>query len=124
MAYIRDKTLLGTLTNWEYIIDSLPGECGISDIDGVIERNGYFLVLESKNSGERLPQGQKILLEQLSRLQKFTVIVVTMNRVNGYVDGYQQVKDGEFGRNNLTDTEEFGTLVSAWFLKATQRKPV
>ena len=124
MTYIRDKSLIGTLTNWVRVIDALPGKCGVSDIDGIIEKNGFFLVLESKNLNEKLPTGQKILLEALSRQPRFVVCIVTMSRVHGDIEGLQRVHKGVIGNNELCDNEEFGELVRGWFEAATKRKPV
>ena len=120
MSYMRNKNLLGTLTNWEHVIDALPGKCGVSDIDGIIEKNGYFLVLESKNYGERLPLGQEILLRQLSLLKGFAVVIITMDRKTGDVYGIQRVTKGSLGETEMSDTEELSELVAQWFDHATK----
>lgn len=49
------------------------------DIDMVIERRGHFLVAEWKREGETFSTGQRLMLEALSRVNNFTVLLV-----NGY----------------------------------------
>ncbi len=47
-----------------------------TDIDGVVERHGNFLIMEFKPEGKPLSKGQHILYYQLSLLNKFTVIIL------------------------------------------------
>lgn len=47
-----------------------------SNIDGIVERNGKFLVLEWKKPGEKISMGQKILLQALAANPNFIVIIV------------------------------------------------
>ena len=47
-----------------------------SNVDGIAERNGYFLILEWKRSGEKISEGQKRLLKALAVNPKFMVIVI------------------------------------------------
>ena len=51
-----------------------------SDIDGIVERNGYFLILETKGRNASLSRGQEIMLRRLAKLDKFTVVVVWGDR--------------------------------------------
>ena len=46
------------------------------DFDGVIERHGNFLIIETKNPGCEIPKGQLITLESAHRLGVFTVLLV------------------------------------------------
>lgn len=52
-----------------------------SNLDGVMERNGYFLFMEWKREGESSSLGQSILLHQLAKLERVFVIIV-----HGYSD--------------------------------------
>ena len=47
-----------------------------SDFDAVVERNGRFLVIETKHPNTLVDEGQAILLEQASRLPGWWVLVV------------------------------------------------
>lgn len=58
-------------------LNGLMGKIVPSNIDMVMERNGYFLVGEWKREGEPISTGQLILLKQLAKMKdKFTVIVI------------------------------------------------
>ncbi len=47
-----------------------------SNLDMLFERKGYFLVGEWKRPNESISIGQQILLKALSRVPKFTVLVI------------------------------------------------
>jgi len=53
----------------------LPKGIGLSDIDGELERHRWFLRLEKKKVGSEVSEGQRILLEHLSDLPEFTVVL-------------------------------------------------
>jgi hypothetical protein len=65
----------------EYFAGCWPGKISMSDIDGIVEINGHYLVLEWKrhDAGEELPVGQRIMFERLSATGLFTVAVVKGN---------------------------------------------
>ena len=46
------------------------------DIDWIHESGGKFLVFEVKRCGQEVSLGQRILLERLSKLPQFTVVVL------------------------------------------------
>ena len=68
-----------------------------SDIDGICERNGHFLIMEWKRPGEQVSKGQKILLKALAANPKFIVIVVIGHTdENMFVqEFYQYTPDGK-----------------------------
>lgn len=45
--------------------NTLENNIRVSDIDGVIERNGNLFVLETKSPGASVPLGQKIMFENM-----------------------------------------------------------
>ena len=47
-----------------------------TDIDGLVERNGYFLVLEAKSPNAKVKTGQKITFESMLKTGKFTVMII------------------------------------------------
>ena len=69
--------------DWEWLNEAFkPSKITLTDLDAIVERNGQFLVIETKSSNH-LPQGQKILLEQLVRKGSFTIFyVVGKNKDN------------------------------------------
>lgn len=58
-------------------LNGLMGKIVPSNVDMVIERNGYFLIGEWKRENERISMGQNILLRQLAKLDtKFIVLII------------------------------------------------
>lgn len=47
-----------------------------SNIDGIAERKGYVLIMEWKRKGERVSNGQRLLLQALANVPKFQVIII------------------------------------------------
>jgi hypothetical protein len=64
------------LWDWEFLRQCFGGNIVPSDLDGIVERNGQFLVLEGKSSGTKIPEGQQILFENFIKSGHFTVIVL------------------------------------------------
>lgn len=64
------------------LLPSNPKFCP-SDLDGICERNGYFLIMEWKRPGEKMSDGQKRLLAALAANPKFMVVVIIGDTDNG-----------------------------------------
>jgi hypothetical protein len=60
-------------------INGLLGKRLPSNIDMMMERHGHFLIGEWKRDNEKISLGQQILLKQLAKVDKFTVIIVSGN---------------------------------------------
>ena len=60
-----------------------------SNVDGILERNGQFLILEWKRSGEKVSEGQRIMLQALAAKPSFMVVIIYGNTDNEtVVDSY------------------------------------
>jgi len=69
-------SFMRSLPDWtEFNTCFEPSRIRISDIDGIVERNGHFLVLDLKHPNTTLNTGQRILYQQLVR-KGFTVVIV------------------------------------------------
>jgi len=77
MTIRNARTFMDNLWDWE-ILDGCFGKTtmGVSDLDGIIERHGQFLVLETKSTGKSIPIGQVRIFEAMARMKNFTVLVV------------------------------------------------
>lgn len=86
------------------------------DIDGIAERNGQFLVMEWKKPGEKLSEGQKIMLKALAKKEGFIVTIIVGNTDNEtIIDGYWQItKDGEFLKCG-TSFNQFKDFYRQWY---------
>ena len=61
----------------EQFDDCFGGKICFTDIDGIVERNGFFLLAEWKEGSTKLPIGQQILFEQLTKQsERFIVVVI------------------------------------------------
>lgn len=71
------KSFTGGLWDWG-ILDGCFGNTKIAptDLDGLVERNGRFLVLEAKGSGKAIGYGQQKTFDAMQKTGVFTVIVV------------------------------------------------
>ena len=98
------------LRDYRWVAKYLPGKVAPTDIDGVLERNGRFLVMEYKAPGVSLPMGQRILLRRLVALGMDVLVcwgessdddapveVGSMNQ-HGDVPDVRQMTAGELGQ--------------------------
>lgn len=64
------------LWDWGFLDRCFGGtKIKISDVDGIVERNGCFLLLEGKPVGKAIGRGQEILFRQLTS-KGFTVMII------------------------------------------------
>ena len=70
-----------------------------SNVDGIAERNGQFLIMEWKRPGEKVSNGQRIMLQALASKPSFMVVIIYGN----------------------TDTE---TIIDSYWLLTPEGKPV
>ena len=60
-----------------------------SNVDGIAERNGHFLIMEWKRDAEKVSEGQKRLLQALASNPRFMVVIIYGNTDDGTViDSY------------------------------------
>jgi hypothetical protein len=69
--------------DFSYFKPALPGRISFTDIDGVLEINGYFLFLEMKSHQNDLPRGQQICFEQLTKESDKKVVVFLCGKAKG-----------------------------------------
>lgn len=97
---------------WDWgILDGCFGSSRIhpTDIDGLIERKGRFLLLETKSPNKEIPKGQQVMFDHLIGLGCFTVIVLwgEPNRPD-----FIQI----WGKDKKpTCLDDFRKLVSRWY---------
>lgn len=77
MTINNEKVFLDGLWDWG-CLDGCFGETKIAptDIDGFVERNGHFLVLETKHPNTRIPYGQEITFKEMIKTGLFTVVII------------------------------------------------
>lgn len=91
-----------------------------TDIDGLVEKNGYFLLFETKRQGASIPMGQKIMFNNMIATQKFTVIVA-WGETNTPTKLLMMTRHGEQEYNPAT-IESFRGIVTKWYDWAVTQK--
>ena len=86
------------LFDWDFLLPAFAGtKIRPMDVDALIERNGQFLVFETKEPGTKVSTGQRITLERLVHVGCFTVFFVQGKKpeeIEEFEIWYQ--KEGEF----------------------------
>jgi len=106
-----------TMTNWLPSVELLPDGITFSDLDGIMERKGHFLVVESKYKNENIGKGQLIMLSQLSKLPQFNVFMVHMDKATGLVEDFYYLNNGVSGTQYFGH-EKWVQIVKRWWDKA------
>lgn len=114
---IQDKeAYMAGVWDWA-ILDGCFGDTKISptDIDGMAERKGKFLVLETKRVGASIPTGQQLTFNALRDTGLFTIIIIwgEQNKPEAIEILYpapHPVKD-KYSAN----IEELRRVVSGWY---------
>jgi len=113
MAEKLMRNMFATHTDYADFKGLIPTNPGFlpCDLDGIAERNGQFLIMEWKKPGEKLSEGQKIMLKSLAKKEGFIVTIIVGNTDNETViDGFWQItKDGQFLKcgNSFATFKEF-----------------
>lgn len=106
--------------------DCFPGRIGMSDVDGIVEIAGRFLLLEWKSEGGRLTTGQRIMFERLtggnSNPMKFTVILISGDPETMTIESLQVFTNGKAGPVEPCSLDELKSRVRAWSDRASQAK--
>ena len=115
-----DKFMAG-IWDWK-ILDGCFGESRIkpTDIDGMVERNGNFLFLETKSPGASLPVGQEISFKHLVRRAGAVVMVVWGEQNNPQQLRVFSHKHPD-GKTIDADGEKFRHLVQVCYERANAR---
>jgi hypothetical protein len=76
MSINNPERFLAGFWDWGFLDKCFGGKIKVSDLDGIVERRGHFLVLETKKKGVSIPSGQRIMFERMAKTGLITVIVI------------------------------------------------
>jgi len=112
---IRDlKKYTESLWDWGFLDGCFKRNIKVTDIDGLVEAGGRFLLLEAKSSNAPIPDGQRFAFEALVKTGLWTVLVMwgKPNEPESYL-----LMDGRPGRPEIKscDRTEIQFIVSTWF---------
>jgi hypothetical protein len=113
-AFLRSKSANNDgVFDWEWTSGCF-GETKITpmDIDGFVERNGQFIVFETKDKGVQVKAGQQIALEQLHKMGRFTIVIIhgKLSPETAEV-WYPKTK----AKKHFVGIDEIRNLVSRWY---------
>jgi hypothetical protein len=83
----------------------------LSDIDGIVDIGGKFLIIEGKGKYDIVRGGQKILLDRLSKVKEFTILVIYGDPKESTIDFYS-IPPSE--TKHSTTTEKVVSAVRNW----------
>lgn len=109
---------LGSFWDWEVFNKCFEGtKIRITDVDGLVERNGHFLLLETKRPGVEVPLGQAILFDRICRDPHWLVLVIWGE--TDQPECWQLWGNPNKKHGNLQDLQAF---ISQWFRYADGKK--
>lgn len=107
-------TYFGEAADWSLFNDCFTNGIRFTDIDGLVERNGYFLLGEVKQEGVEIQPGQKLCFERLQETHAFTVVTIWGTTADPkklhvyFLDGTNKPIDP-------VDFESFHTFIADWY---------
>lgn len=110
----------------EEFAECFPRRIGMSDVDGIVEIAGRFLLLEWKSAGGAVTTGQRIMFERMTSgnmdPHKFTVIVVSGHPREMQVESVQVFSAGKAGPVEACDLSNLKERIRAWVARAERAK--
>lgn len=122
MTIENERAYLDGIWDWA-ILDGCFGDTKIkpTDIDGLVERNGHFLLLECKSSGVPVKMGQAMMLNRAIDTGFFTAMIVWGSQ--NQPEKLQILSSKDALLIDPCDLDAFRGYVSAWFQKVNQQRP-
>jgi hypothetical protein len=121
---IRDLTAYANAAvDWAILDGCFAGRIKPTDIDGCVERNGQFLVLEAKPSGKALSRGQEITLTRLAACSPSLVLVFWGHPPDEPVTQMRECWRGIWRDHPNPCLEVLRERSAAWFKWADTQRP-
>lgn len=111
------------LPDWGILKDCFPRGIMPSDVDGIVEVNGYVLMLEWKTPGGALSTGQRIMFESMTRDSKKIRVLVIFGP-KGEPQHIQLFQNGKARFKQKVDLEFLRWYCEEWALFAENNKNV
>lgn len=108
---------VNSLWDWGFLDDCFDGtKIKVTDLDGIVERHGHVLILETKSPGAPIPRGQQILFNHLITESRFTVLII-------WGEANKPVEAQVWGRAKTpADEKRIKDFVSNWYKRADRNK--
>jgi len=113
------ESFVGALWDWGFLDDCFGGtRIKVTDMDGLVERNHHYLMLETKGPSKDIPRGQQILFDHLREDfgDRFHILVI-------WGDPNKPVACQLWGHSKtLADTETIRRIVGKWWTFANSKR--
>ena len=112
------RSTLASVADYGDLIGLIPSnpKFSPSDIDGICERKGNFLVMEWKRPGEKFSKGQEILLRALAKTPHFIVVIMYGDTDDGLNFSHCWLYDNKGNASKkYTTFEEFKEFFRLWY---------
>jgi hypothetical protein len=76
MTINNPQVFMDSLWDWGCLDTCFDNGIKVSDLDGIVERRGRFLVLETKSSGVTIPTGQQRMFNAMASSGLFCIMVI------------------------------------------------
>lgn len=122
MSIRNAQAFVDSIWDWGFL-DSCFGKTKIkvSDVDGIAERNGKFLFIETKGDSVPVPLGQKIMHDNLLKTNIFSVIIL-WGEANKTISKIKLMHQGLVIEEHNISFERLKELVAQWFAWANSSK--
>ena len=68
---------MARLWDWGFLDECFGGtRIKVTDVDGLVERRGHFLLIEAKSIGAPIPKGQAIMFDALVEDPNWHVLII------------------------------------------------
>jgi len=94
--------------------DCFPGNISFGDVDGIVELNSAFLMLEWKSPGGVVTTGQRIMYQRFSKTKNSAVIIAEGNAETMDVTAYQTYWEGRKGEPKESDLDGLKDKIKEW----------
>lgn len=107
----------------EVFDECFPGNISFGDVDGIVEINGNFLLLEWKCNKGSLPDGQRIMHEKLTASgRRTTVILVVGDAETMEIKRIAVCSNGRYGDFEPCSLSDLRARIRRWADIAYARK--
>jgi|SRR3990172_10311647 len=114
---IHDKQIyMDKLWDWGFLDRCFePTRIRLTDVDGIVERRGHFLLIEAKSPGKDVPTGQQIMFNHLSAIPNWTILVIWGEAPD------QPISCMIWGKEKqIASQDTIRQIVSRWFEEANK----
>jgi len=111
--------LENSLPDWGVLEDVFPRNVFPTDIDGLVEIGGRFLVFEWKRDGAELTDGQEYALTRLTKVSiKISVIIVYGDSKTMDIQYIRVIHNGVSKGKEPCDIDEFKERCRRWSVRS------